>query len=132
LTFPGETAPSSSLSLKLLGLLGLAVALAVIYFYLNPTFPIKQSVANTLLGDKLIHLFSFGLLMYCFCLIWKQNYIRIILGIFFIMLGVGLEMLQAPVGGGQFEFGDIIANTLGVAIGFFLTTLRKNNQYEFS
>ena len=84
-------------------------------------------------GDKTIHLFSFGLMMYCFCLLWKQNYTRIILGIFFMLLGVSLEILQTPVGGGQFEFGDIIANTLGVVIGFVLVHLRKNDdQEEFS
>jgi glycopeptide antibiotics resistance protein len=111
----------SSLSLKLLGLLGLAITMAVVYFYLNPDYPMKQSIANTLLGDKIIHLFSFGLLMYSFSLFWKQGHIRILLGICFVLLGVGLEMLQAPMGGGQFEFGDIIANTFGVAIGYLFT-----------
>jgi VanZ family protein len=111
----------SSLSLKLLGLLGLAITIAVVYFYLNPNYPLKQSVTNTFLGDKVIHLFSFGLLMYSFSLFVKQNRIRIVLGICLVLLGVGLEMLQAPMGGGQFEFADIIANTLGVVIGYLAT-----------
>jgi glycopeptide antibiotics resistance protein len=118
---PEQPISGSSLSLKLLGFLSFAITFAVIYFYLSPDYPLKQSVGNILLGDKIIHLFSFGILMYCFSMLWKQNHIRIILGVFFMMLGIGLELLQTPVGAGQFEFGDIIANTLGVVIGYLFT-----------
>ena len=119
---PEPTAPGSTINLKLLGFLGFAITLAVIYFSPNPAYPLKQSVADTPYGDPLIHLFSFGLLMYCFCLPWKQNHIRIFLGICFVLLGIGLEMLQT-VGGGLFELGDTIANTAGVVIGYLFTKL---------
>lgn len=119
--YPEQITSASPLSLKLLGLLGLAVTIALVYFYLSPDYPLKQSVTNTLLGDKIIHLFSFGVLMYSFCLFLKQDRIRTVLGICLVLLGVGLEILQAPMGGGQFEFGDIVANTLGVAAGYLFT-----------
>lgn len=129
---PKRTATGSTINLKLLGLLSFSIALVVIYFSLNPAYPLKQSIENTPYGDPLIHLFSFGLLMYCFCLPWKQTRIRIFLGVCFVLLGVGLEMLQT-VGGSLFEFGDATANTVGVVVGFVLVHLRKNDdQEEFS
>jgi len=63
--------------------------------------------------------------MYCYCQSWKQNYIRIILGVCLVVLGIGLETQQTTLWGGQFEFEDGFANALGVGLGYLFVNLQK-------
>ncbi len=71
--------------------------------------------------DKLYHLIT-----YCFLSIWflqvskKTSYVVSVV-LFFILMGVGLEFLQALTPHRMFEYYDMIANTIGVLIGYGLS-----------
>jgi len=41
------------------------------------------------------------------------------------VLGIGLETQQTNLWGGQFEFEDGFANTLGVGLGYLFVNLQK-------
>jgi hypothetical protein len=41
------------------------------------------------------------------------------------VLGIGLETRQTTLWGGQFEFEDGFANTLGVGLGYLFGNLQK-------
>lgn len=97
----------------------------VILFSLTLTYPFKHTLLQMPFSDPLIHLFSFGTLMYFYCQAWKQNHIRIVLGVCLVILGIGLETLQASLWKGSFEFKDGFANTLGVGLGYFIGNLQK-------
>jgi VanZ family protein len=127
LTLSNKTIPGSHLYLNAWRFLACSLALGVIYFSLNPSYPLKRTISNIPFGDSIIHIFSFGLLMYCICLSWKQKKIQLILGFILMVLAIALEIKQAIMGGIDFEIGDSIANTLGIWTGYLLASLRKKS-----
>jgi glycopeptide antibiotics resistance protein len=125
LTFSRKTAQTSKIYPEIWRFIGYSITFLIIYFSLNPAYPLKQAIINIPLGDQLIHLCAFGFLMYCFCQFWKQNPIRIILGAGLVFLGIGLETLQTTLGGKPFEFEDGFANTVGVGLGYLVSSFRN-------
>ncbi|MCP4698130.1 MAG: VanZ family protein [Gammaproteobacteria bacterium] len=73
-------------------------------------------------GDKLGHFLAYGTLMGWFVLLFPRPiYPR--LALFFILMGVSLEVLQGMGGYRSFEYLDMLANTGGVLLGWSLIGL---------
>jgi VanZ family protein len=104
--------------LKLYLAIGWLLVLLVCYFSLTSSPP-KIDIQFKYL-DKLGHLFSYFILMTWFAQLYPKNKTRIYYALFFISLGVLLEVLQGLGGVRFFEYADMVANTTGVIIAFIL------------
>lgn len=71
--------------------------------------------------DKVMHFAAYALLMMWFAMIFYKTKARIAYAILFIGLGVGLEFAQQAGGVRYFELSDMLANSLGVVTGYFVT-----------
>lgn len=71
--------------------------------------------------DKVMHFSAYALLMIWFAWIFYKQSSRYLMAVLFIGIGVGLEFAQQAGGVRYFEFSDMIANSLGVLAGYFVT-----------
>ena len=97
----------------------------VCYFSLTTTPP-KIDIQFKYL-DKIEHMFSYFVLMFWFAQLYPENKTRIYYALFFISLGITLEILQGLGGVRFFEYADMLANTTGVVIGYVLTRGKLKN-----
>lgn len=76
--------------------------------------------------DKVVHFFIFGVLMFLSCYALKKTYqytgkplrfIRIAL-IYSLALGIIIELIQQYVPGRGPSVADVVANSIGVALGY--------------
>jgi VanZ family protein len=72
-------------------------------------------------GDKVGHLLAYGVLMSWFASLYPAR--RPLLAIAFIGLGVALEFVQGALGYRTFEIADMVANTVGVLLGWAATAI---------
>lgn len=79
-------------------------------------------------GDKLGHFIAYGLLMLWFSLLYLKKMTRILYGVGFIAMGVGLEFLQGELGYRTYEVFDMYANTLGVLLGWVAALAVSNTR----
>lgn len=90
----------------------------VCVFYLSlmphPPEPVVFSGA-----DKLEHALAYVLLMWWFCQLYFGS-LRILLVAAFMAMGVLIEILQGMGGYRYFEFADMLADAVGVMLGFGL------------
>lgn len=97
-------------------LLGWALIAAVIYGSLT-----SDGVVRGLpFSDKVVHAFSYGLLMLWFAGLYARNrhgWIALVV----LTLGLGLEIIQSQLSYRSFDPFDLLANALGVAVGFVLS-----------
>jgi len=97
-------------------------AAAIVFLSLTPSPP-DTGVEH---GDKLGHLLAYGLLMFWFCFLYRYRYTRLAYGIGWIALGIALEFAQGATGYRSFEVADMMANSLGVLLGWGISaTLRR-------
>ena len=71
-------------------------------------------------SDKIGHLASYAVLMFWFCQLYRT---RIFYAAGFILMGVALEFVQRQLGYRSYEVGDMIANALGVLLGWGVALL---------
>ena len=76
-----------------------------------PTIDIAQ-------GDKLGHFLAYGILMFWFCQLYPERRTRLGYALGFAALGVGLEFAQRALGYRSYEAFDMLANALGVVLGW--------------
>jgi VanZ family protein len=69
-------------------------------------------------GDKTAHVAAYALMMFCFMQIYRVRTYRLLIGIGLVLLGVTLEILQGYTGYRALEYADMLANTLGVVVGW--------------
>jgi VanZ family protein len=69
-------------------------------------------------SDKVGHFVAYGLLMGWFCFLYVKTTTRVVYGLGFIAMGVGLEFAQGALGYRTYEVFDMYANTLGVLLGW--------------
>jgi len=96
--------------------LGWGVAAAIVWLSLTPrppTLPLEQ-------GDKLGHLLGYGVLMFWFCQLYAAPRARLAYALGFAAMGVALEFAQELLGDRTYEVFDMLANALGVALGWAL------------
>ena len=99
--------------------LGWAWAAAIAWLSLAPSLPPVELAY----GDKLGHLAAYGLLMFWFAQLYAT---RVFYAAGFVLMGVGLEFLQARTGYRSYEVLDMAANTLGVLLGWAAAALAFN------
>ena len=95
--------------------LGWLLIAAVIYLSLTP-HPIEIDVEQ---GDKLGHTIAYLGMMLWFAQLYQRRS-HVWWGLGFIALGVVLEYLQGWSGYRDFEYMDMMADAVGVAVGWLL------------
>lgn len=71
--------------------------------------------------DKVRHFIAYFILMFWFAQLYKISKSRLFYFVFFIVMGVILEILQGMGGVRYFEYNDMLANSLGVMLAFLMT-----------
>lgn len=74
--------------------------------------------------DKVEHTLAYLILMGWFAQIYDSTKTRLLFAVGFIGMGIGLEFLQGMGGVRYFEYSDMVANSLGVVLGWVLTRKR--------
>ena len=73
------------------------------------------------MADKWGHLVAYAVLMGWFGQLYTRKYQLIVLAIGFCVMGITMEYLQRMGGHRMFEYGDMLADALGVLLGWLLT-----------
>jgi len=77
--------------------------------------------------DKFFHALAYFTLMAWFSQIYHDRFQRNMIALVFIFMGVTLEYLQGFDPNRYFEFADMVANSVGVALGFALALTGAKN-----
>ena len=112
-----ETVPSSLTGLRyepIWRAIGWILVGVVVWLSLTPQPPQLPSFLG---WDKAQHILAYAVLMYWFWLCYQHHWRW---PVFFVALGIGLEILQGMGGLRSFDPYDMLANTIGVGIGLFL------------
>ena len=94
--------------------LGWLLAATIIWLSVTPE-PVQIDIEQ---GDKLGHFAAYGSLMFWFCLLYRRRKVRIAYAVLWIAMGVGLEFVQGQLGYRTYDVGDMLANSIGVLIGW--------------
>ena len=97
---------------------GWGLVAAIVWFSLTPAPP----QVDFAYSDKLGHFAAYGALMFWFSQLYKEKTTRICYAGGFIAMGIGLEFLQGALGYRTYEVFDMLANTIGVLIGWALAS----------
>ena len=103
--------------LKLWLAIGWVLILLVVFASLLPNPPEVVAFEQ---GDKLGHLVAYLSLMLWFANIYPGRNQQISLGVMFFAMGAVLECLQGLTGYRTFQYTDMVANGLGISLGWFL------------
>jgi VanZ family protein len=98
--------------------LGWLLAGVIVWLSLIPAPP-KIDVAQ---ADKIEHLLAYGSLMFWFCQLYPRAAVRLAYAVLWIAMGVAIEYLQRWMGYRTFDVADMLANAIGVLIGWMLST----------
>ena len=93
---------------------GWLICAAIVWLSLTPAPP-KVEIEYS---DKLGHFVAYGALMYWFCQLYASRTAQLGYAVGFAAMGVALEFIQGALGYRTFEVADMIANTLGVLLGW--------------
>ena len=69
-------------------------------------------------GDKFAHVLAYAALTYWFMQVYVRSASRLAIGAALVVLGVTLEFLQGYTGYRHFDYADMVANTIGVVVGW--------------
>jgi VanZ family protein len=78
-------------------------------------------------GDKFLHGLAYGALMLWFANLYERTTQRWMLAVAFVALGIALEFVQGWTGYRSFEIADMLADAVGVAVGWVLAPPRLPN-----
>lgn len=99
--------------------IGFALLALIIYLSLTPA-PIQIDTGLDW-QDKLFHTFAYLALMGWFMQIYHATGSKLLLAVCFAAVGVAMEFIQAMTPERYFEYADMVANTLGVIVGYLLS-----------
>ena len=102
---------------------GWALVLLIVYLSLTPS-PIGLPVEY---GDKISHVLAYLALMSWFANIYDSAIQRTGFAIGFVILSIALEFVQWWVGYRTLELNDMVASTIGVALGLVFAPPRMPN-----
>ena len=102
------------------GWLGVGAAIYLSLMHNPPMLAVEQ-------GDKLEHLAAYGTLMLWFAQLSDRTRWRGTVALVLGALGIGLEFAQLASGYRDFSYGDMVADALGVALGWLLAPPRLPN-----
>ena len=69
-------------------------------------------------SDKVGHFLAYGGVMFWFCLVYRSPRTRLVYAIGFIAMGIGIEYIQRWTGYRSFEVYDMVADAIGVLLGW--------------
>jgi VanZ family protein len=105
--------------------MGYALIIAVVFLSLTSN-PIDMDTGLSF-EDKLFHALAYFVLMFWFGQIYHDKFQRNMIAMVFIFMGFTLEYLQSFDVNRFSEFGDMVANVAGVALGFYLMLTGAKN-----
>lgn len=103
-----------------IGWLGVAAAIYLSLMHDPPTLAVAE-------GDKLQHAAAYGMLMLWFAQLTDRRDGRGVIALALIGLGIALEYAQLATDYRDFSVGDMVADGLGVALGWLLAPPRLPN-----
>lgn len=107
---------------RALGLtLGWLLVATVVWLSLTPSPP-QLDVAY---GDKLGHFAAYAALMAWFCQLYRGRRARLVCALGFIGMGIGIEFVQRMTGYRDFEWLDMVADAVGVLLGWTAARLLR-------
>ena len=112
---PNALMPVRSIALRRVWrAIGIGLIVVVIWLSLTP-HPVEIPVEQ---GDKLGHFAAYGTLMFWFAQLDARERTRLGYAIGFVALGVALEFAQGLTDYRVFEVADMVANAIGVLLGW--------------
>lgn len=78
-------------------------------------------------GDKYGHILAYAAVMFWFLQIYECTPSRLTIMAALVALGIGLEFAQAMTGYRTFDYGDMVADCIGVALGWLAAPPRTPN-----
>lgn len=99
---------------------GIGWCWVALVWYLSLTAKPPLPDLDIAFADKYGHLLAYAWLMGWFGNVYQCSHARIIYAVVFVLMGVGLEFLQGIGAARLFEYADMLANTLGVVLGYLL------------
>jgi len=99
---------------RLLVAIGWALVGVILWLSLTPQPPhvdFEQS-------DKVGHFIAYGSLMFWFCQLYRSTRTRVAHAAAFIAMGIAIEFLQRATGYRSFEVMDMVADAIGVLLGW--------------
>ncbi len=69
-------------------------------------------------SDKVGHFLAYGGVMFWFCLVYRRPYTRLAYALALIAMGIAIEYIQRWTGYRSFEVYDMVADALGVLLGW--------------
>jgi hypothetical protein len=81
-------------------------------------------------GDKYGHVIAYGAVTFWFLQIYECRPSRLTIAAGLIALGVGLEFAQAWTGYRTFDYADMVADCIGVALGWLASPPRTPHLLE--
>ena len=106
-------------------LVGYSLVSLVIYLSLTSR-PVDVDIGVPF-SDKLFHALAYFSLMIWFSQIYHVKLKRNVIALVFIVMGILLEYLQSFDPARSSEVADMVANTTGVALGFYLALSQAKN-----
>ena len=77
--------------------------------------------------DKVFHALAYFVLMSWFGQIYHDKFQRNMIAVIFVFMGIALEYLQSFDANRYSEIADMVANTTGVVLGFFIVLTGAKN-----
>ena len=96
---------------------------AVFVFSLGPASTLPTAMQH---ADKLVHLASYGILMFWWAQLYTVSRERVRLAIALVLLGIIIEWLQGFTPTRQSDVLDALANTIGILLGWLLAHRSAN------
>ena len=107
---------------------GWLLVVLVVCLSLMPHPPEPLSFKN---ADKLEHVFSYAMLALWFCQLYRSVKLRAAVVIALVGSGVALEFVQGWTGYRMFDVLDMLANSVGVMLGWLLVLTPLGNLFVY-
>ena len=107
--------------------LTIGYALVALVVFLSLTSSPVDMELNLPYEDKLFHALAYFTLMAWFSQIYHDRFQRNMIAVVFVFMGVALEYLQGFDPNRYSELGDMVANSIGVALGFSIALTSAKN-----
>ena len=69
-------------------------------------------------GGRYGHVAAYAALMFMYVRMYETPRGRLLIGVTLVLMGIGLECAQGATSYRTFEYADMLANTIGVAVGW--------------
>ncbi len=107
--------------------LTIGYALIILVVFLSLTSNPVDLETGLAFEDKLFHALAYFVLMFWFGQIYHDKFQRNMIAVVLLFMGFSLEYLQSFDENRFSEFGDMVANAAGVALGFYLVFTGMKN-----